>query len=49
MATLSINQMRVYLCSLYSGAPTWQKKVGKMSDNQVYATYHRIMSVKKEN
>ena len=40
---MSISQMRTALCRLYRGAPKWVDRVRKMSDNQVYAIYMRML------
>ena len=37
----TIEQMKEYLISKYPG-PSWKKKVQKMKDGQVYATYRRF-------
>lgn len=46
MATVSVVDMRRYLCTLYGGI-AWQNKVAKMSDNQVIAIYRRIVMAPK--
>ena len=40
--SISIEQMRGRLKTLYNGAYRWISKVDKMSDMQVYAVYMRM-------
>ena len=41
--SISIEQMRGRLKTLYKGAYRWISKVDKMSDMQVYAVYMRML------
>ena len=41
MATLSVQQMRNAIWSVYGGAG-WKRRVEHMSDGQVVAVYHRM-------
>ena len=41
--SISIEQMRGRLKTLYNGAYRWISKVNKMSDMQVYALYMRML------
>lgn len=43
---MSIEQMRQAIVNAYPGG-SWAQKVKNMSDNQVYATYQRLMNAKK--
>ena len=40
---MSVQQMRKYVSDAYPG-DRWKAKVKKMSDNQIIAVYHRIIS-----
>ena len=44
---MSVDAMRDFLRGRYGAS--WMSKVDKMSDAQVIAVYHRIISRKKEN
>lgn len=45
--SISIEQMRGRLKTLYNGAYRWISKVDKMTDMQVYAVYMRMLETRR--